>query len=51
MERQLNYSLARMSFVVHAMGKFVYIFECSGCFVGIWCNEASPVSDLYQYLT
>lgn len=35
MERQLNYNLARMSFVVHVMGKFVYIFEFSGCFVGI----------------
>lgn len=51
MERQLNYNLARMSFVVHAMGKFVYVFELSGCFVGIECNEASPMSDHYQYLT
>lgn len=51
MERQLNYSLARMSFVVHVMGKFVCIFEFSGCFVGRKCNEGSPVSDLYQYLT
>lgn len=31
MERQLNYNLARMSFVVHVMGKFAYIFEFSGC--------------------
>lgn len=51
MERQLNYNLARMSFVVHVMGKFAYIFEFSGCFVGIYCNEASLMSDLYQYLT
>lgn len=33
MERQLNYNLARMSFVVHVMGKF-YVSEFSGCFVG-----------------
>lgn len=35
MERQLNYNLARMSFVVHVMGKFVYISELSSCFVDI----------------
>lgn len=34
MERQLNYNLARMSFVVHVMGKFVCIFEFSDCFAG-----------------
>lgn len=30
MERQLNYNLARMSFVVHVMGKFG-----SACFVDV----------------
>lgn len=33
MERQLNYNLARMSSVVHVMGKFSSASEFSGCFV------------------
>lgn len=51
MERQLNYNLARMSSVVHVMGKFSSASEFSGCFVDMWYNEVSSMSDLLQYLT
>lgn len=51
MERPLNYNLARMSFVVHVMGKFGYASGSSGCFVDIQYSEAYFVSDFYQYLT